>query len=374
MPQLEEIAEIVVRGQRYRDWTTVEVSRSYDDYMATTFSLSVVEGSDGPGDWGALKLKPGDSCAIYLAGIKAVDGFINLRQAGYNARSHGVQVAGRSKYQDAVDCSVVAKTGQFKGYNYEQIVRSVLQPFGIQFKLEAQPENGGKLGTVNVQFGETVHQFIERLTRMVNLHLMDDADGNLIATKASGGPVAELAEGRNIKVARCTINDTELYKQTTAVQQQTGSDQIWGEDARNSAATATNPLVDRYRPNKFLAEEPGDKEAMRRRVEREIDEQIGTMVDCQITVQGWLQDNRTLWLNRVGKLIAVKSPMLFPGKNGTQLLGIRAASCTQDSDGGTQTTLSLVLPQALGATANPTPGSGSSNPFNTFPGPASAEL
>ena len=124
---------------------------------------------------------------------------------------HGVTVAGRSKLGDIVDSSVVAKNGEFKNYNYEQIVRSVLKPFGIKLKLEAQPEGGGKLPTVNIQFGETVFQLVERLTRMVNLHLMDDEDGNLVATKAQGGSVAELVEGKNIKAANATLSDPQRF-------------------------------------------------------------------------------------------------------------------------------------------------------------------
>ena len=366
MANSEEIAEIVVRGQKFRDWTSVEVSRSMDDFTATYFSLGIAESSETAGGWPALKLKPGDPCVINLAGKKATDGFINVRQAAYNARAHGVTVAGRSKLGDIVDSSVVAKNGEFKNYNYEQIVRSVLNPFGIKLKLEAQPEGGGKLPTVNIQFGETVHQLVERLTRMVNLHLMDDEDGNLVATKAQGGSVAELVEGKNIKAANATLSDHNVFSPNVGVQQQTGNDKVWGDEARNSSATVENPSVQRYRPNKFLTEEPGDKDAMKRRVQREVDAQIGDSLIGTIVVQGWLQDNRTLWLNRVGKLIVVKSPMLFPGKNGSQLVGVKAVSCGQD-ESGTISTISICLPQALGATANPMPDTSSSNPFTPQP-------
>ena len=347
MARPEEIAEITVNGQIYRDWTNVEVSRDAN-HGATTFSLGIAEASSSPGGWAALKLKPQDQCIIKLAGKKVITGFIDIRQAAYSSRQHGVTVVGRSKGGDTVDSSVVAKSGEFKGYGYEQVIQSVLKPFGIKLKLEAQPESG-KFSRVDIQFGERVFDLIARLTRMANLHLVDDNDGNLVAFRAKRESIFGLEEGRNIKQASCVIRSDFLHTPTVAVQQQTGNDKVWGEEARNSSASVENKAINRYRPDIFLAEQPGDREALKARVKREVDEQIGSQIDCTVVVQGWLMDDSTLWLDRVGRGVIVKSPMLFPGKNGAQILAIKGVSCTQDSEGGTLTTLKLCDPGHLGA-------------------------
>ncbi|RAI24831.1 phage baseplate assembly protein, partial [Rhodoplanes serenus] len=78
-----------------------------------------------------LQFKPGDACTIYLAGQLAVTGYITMRQAAYDAESHGVQLTGKGKTWDIASSSVETEDGKFDGYPWEAIARNLIAPFGI---------------------------------------------------------------------------------------------------------------------------------------------------------------------------------------------------------------------------------------------------
>jgi prophage tail gpP-like protein len=341
MPKAEETATIVVNGQRYRDWKTVVVERTHlEPVMTATFSVAEV--SSVTSGWAAQKIKIGTPCQVLLAGRKVIDGMVSVRQSAYDPANHGLQVTVCSKTIDAVLASIDAKTGQFKKYPLSAIANSVLSPFGISFEIQGSPEGADKIfDRVNIQVGETPWHLIERLARMRNLFLMPNNDGTgLVAHRAGSDPVvAQLQEGRNIKSAQCVLRDDFAMNKIGVSGQKKGSDDEWGDDARVSA-TAMNPGVTHNRPLTLVAEEPGDKQDMQMRADREMAENVATTVDCSVMVKGWQCDDGSLWIEHVGKQVSIYSPMLFPTDSMT--LYVRSVRHSQ-GESGTETAISLCL-------------------------------
>ena len=79
------------------------------------------------------------------------------------------------------------------------------------------------------------------------------------------------------------------------------------------------------------------------RAEYEKLERDGTLVECHVTVQGWLRDGTNLW--EPGDLVLVFSPMAMLNP---MVLGIQSVIYSQDQR-GTLSELELVLPQRLKA-------------------------
>lgn len=358
MPKAEEYAEIVVDGQRYRDWKTVTVERTHGDpTMHATFSA--VEVGSFEKQWSSQRLKLGQKASVTLAGKTVIQGVIELRQGAYDGGQHGLQIGIVSETTDAVVASVDAKSGQFKNYPLSAIANAVLQPFGIKFELRGSPAGADKpFDRVNIQVGESPWQLIERLARMRNVFLMTNENGTgLVGHRGSDqGSVAELREGGNIKYAQCVLRDDYALNKISVHGQKKGSDDEYGDDLRVSA-TANNPDVKRNRPLIIMAEEPGDKDDMRMRADREMAENTATTVDCTVGVKGWLCDDGSIWTDHVGKQVTVYSPMLFP--TDTMTLAVRSVRCSQDDSGGTATAISLCLPAALGGPVGVGTGPGS---------------
>jgi prophage tail gpP-like protein len=348
MPNPLEICEVACGGARYRDWTHVNVQRRFGDW-ASSFNLAVVEMSGRAGGWAGIKLKPGDQVTITLAGTQVINGFIEVRQAVVNARSHGVQVQGRSRTGDLVSSSAIIKPGHFKDQTFEAIAKRAIQPFGINMTLKNLPEGASRpFKMAQVFHGETVFQFLERLARQRGIIMTDDPNGNLIGggLDPSAGSAATLEEGRNIVDARALIRDDIVASKIEGYGQNSGSDSMWGAEASQIKATADNPTMGRYKPLLILAEDPLTKRDLQDRVDREQAQRIGTAVQCSVTVQGWHKPGGGLW--REGEVLTVKAPSLFPNPGGMQSLAVEQVTYAQDPTGGTTTTLDMVLPQALG--------------------------
>jgi prophage tail gpP-like protein len=366
MPKASEVAEISAAGTRYRTWKEVEVNRDYRQVVSEV-RLTASEISKGASSWGNLRLKPGDPVEASLAGRKVAKGKVSVRQVGYDKDNHAVRFVVQSKVADLINGTVEAKPGEYKKQTIQQIGNAVLAPLGVGFRISGALAGADKIfPRVNVQIGESPFDLIERLCRMRNLHLIDDAEGNLLATRGNGGVVADLREGRNIKSAEMVWREDQAVGQITALGDHPGTDQSWGDDARGHSATATNSSYSGgHRALHLVAEHPGDTKDMQMRADHEVDANIGGMLTADITVYGWLRPDGTLWIEHVGEYVNVYSPMLFPQDR--MKLGIQGVTHRQNDKVGTETTLHLVLPRALGSADKIESNGGPSSPDAATP-------
>ena len=87
---------------------------------------------------------------------------------------------------------------------------------------------------------------------------------------------------------------------------------------------------------------PGDRADARRRALRENGVLLATQVAVTILVQGGQTDNGSLWLEHIGDVVSVYSPMAFTDDRLN--LAIQEVTSTQRPS-GTESTLTLVLPE-----------------------------
>jgi prophage tail gpP-like protein len=345
MPKPDEICVVNAGGTLYRSWKEVEVERVYPKPVSEC-RLVVAEIGDFKQGWKSLRLKPGDPASITLAGQLAVTGAVAVRQVGYDADNHAVRFVIQSKAADIANGTVDVPPGQFKNYNLSQLANAALAKYSVTFSLRGAVDGADKpFPRVSVNIGESPLQFIARLCSMRNVHIVDDANGNIVGTRGQDGVIAELQEGRNILSAEMIWRHDFAVDRIKTTGDTPGNDNTWGDDARANAAQATNPHFNRSRPLEIVAPHPGDKKDMQMLANHEVDLNVATMFSANVTLRGWSRDNGSLWLNSVGELVSVYSPMLFPQETAT--LGIQGVTQRQ-GQGGTTTTLSLVLPRALG--------------------------
>ena len=346
-PKRSEICEVKVKGSTFSAWKQIDVEFCIDaEPLVAQATLVVAEVGDFK-SWSTLRLKPGDPATVWLAGRKAIDGVVMARQVAYDPNSHDVRIIIQTRLGNAVVSSV--KPEQMKNVTLTQAANRILQPSDIKFSLSGNPKNADKIfRSIITHVGETQLEAVARLCKMRNIHLMDDRSGNLVGVRNDGSEksVGELREGRNI------LNAAMVWRWDTAIDliksngQEPGHNGKSGDPVRNPAAQTKNPNYNGQRVVSFLAEHPGDKQDMQMRADHEVDLNVATMFDAQITVQGWLRNNGRLWLEEVRSFIDVYSPMMFPSNRET--LGIYKANCRQGENTGTTTQLGLCLTNWLG--------------------------
>lgn len=340
MPKAAEIAVLSVNGTKFSAWTDFWLRRDYMG-VASTFQFSATEAIDANTQFQNWRIQPGDQCTITLAGILALTGHIDVRQGSYNKNEHGVLFAGRSKTADAVDSSANVKGSQFKGYTFQQIASAILQPTGVNLTISGSPPGLDQpFDNFSIRLGETAFMAVERLARLRNLRLTDDANGNMVASysgsnQASG---AQLVEGRNILQARATIDVSNSYRDTNVRAQGQGSDSNFATN--DVSARSTNSNVRATRSKIILLEEPGSAQDVQQRVEHELAFQGTAEIDCSIVVQGWQASDGELW--DVNKTYTVNSPMLDLNR------ALKSKSVVYaQNEGGTITTIDLCTPESL---------------------------
>ena len=149
---------------------------------------------------------------------------------------------------------------------------------------------------------------------MRNLFLIDDAKGTLMATQGVGGMAATLIEGQNIEAARLTLRNDEYGNPVRSLGAQPAGSQTTIDDnaARSSAATVTAPNMAAKTPVTVVMPQPGDDQDAAMYAARVARVAAGTYIDGEITVPGSFLDNGDLWINHVGDLVSIQSPMLVP--------------------------------------------------------------
>lgn len=350
MPKRSEVAEIVVAGKRYSHWTTVSVTRAGNDPFPKAV-FTVAAPAEAAPNWSKLKLAIGDKCEVYLAGRKVIeDGRIIGRQPAFDATQHALQLSVSTNATVVDRATVDHERGEYKKSNLTQIANALLKPYGKTFTTKGDTEGMDKpFDRFNVQCGETVYSAICRLCRMRNVYLLADEAGNFVGyrLKDKPGSNAELAEGKNILSASANFDYTGALNKIDVIGQRPGNDQYFGDDARTQVGTVKNPAIKQHAPLSIIAEQPGDAADMRMRAQHENGFLLAEQVQVQIVVQGWLKDERRLWLEMIGEPVSINSPMLFTDDR--MSLAIQAVTSTQGPQ-GTLSELTLVLPQAFNGT------------------------
>ena len=359
MPNPDEVATIVVQGRRFDNWESVWVqhrwTENYPEFRFSTADIAEVPGEPPPSNWQLLQIKPGDAAAVYLGPNLAVAGVIYARQTAYDKDNKGVMLQGVGVQFYAARASVIHRTGNFDKKTLLQVAQEVAAPTGVAFlpigNLDSTP-----FKQLQVQIGEPIGHFIERIARPRGAVLGSDHHGNLllIGTQNISSPSAELVEGVNILKCQALISEAEIYSRYLVHGQTGASDDQNGAAASEQDAQAMGWLK-RYSPILTPAEQPvWSKAELQTRAQNEARWSRATLIQVHITVQGWMMPGQLmkgaapfprsheLW--QAGALVSVYSPMAMLD----MYMAIKTVTFTQDRNSGTLTELELVMPWALG--------------------------
>lgn len=327
---------LLVDGVRHSGWKSVSINRSIET-VAGTFNLVLTE--RWPGQEAARPVMPGRPCQVLIGSDKVMTGYVDDTNPKYDKNSHTVQVTGRCKTGDPVDCSAIYRSGQWRGVRLETIAKDLLAPFNIQVKVE---ENTGRaFGSYSIEEGETAFECIERAARQRAVLLISDADGNLVITTASEtmtGIVIE--EGKNIESAEAAISWKDRYSKIIVKGQGKPTDSDFGERSTRGKGIANDESINRYRPLIIIAEDSGDGITLAERAAWERNSRRGKGNRATITVSGW-RINDKLW--QPNMLVSVTSPRLWLDDEPMLIAGCQY----QLSGAGSTTVLSLAMPEAF---------------------------
>lgn len=278
--------QLKINGKLFGGWTEAAITRGIDQ-LAGTFDIKVTDRWENQ-QW---SISPFDSCQVLWSGKTVITGYVDSVSISYDAGSHEITIAGRSKTADLVDCS--AASSQYKNQSLSQIAAALCQPFGIDVKTEASA--GGAFLSYKPDEGVQVFEALEKLAGLRGLLLMDNAAGDLVITQAGTDRISTaLKMPGNIKSGSGNFNVKDRFSVYTVKGQQKGGDQISPEFAAHNKASITDTNVTRYRPTILQAEDQADLSTVKKRAQWESNIRFGLSQSFRYTVQGWEHKNG-LW-------------------------------------------------------------------------------
>ncbi|MFO6448904.1 phage baseplate assembly protein [Erythrobacter sp. NE805] len=341
----DHVVELQLGGIAYSGWTTVEIERGIDQ-MTGTFSLRLAaKERTGAEDW---PIRQGAECRVVLASVPLITGYIDSLTRFVGPDERGIDVRGRDRTADLVDCSAIHKPGSWRNRKLEQIAAELVKPFGIP--IEIAGETGAAFSKFALQQGETVFAAIERMCRYRGLVAWSAGDGVLrIGNPDSNASIGRLAEGDNVISANLTSTTSDRFSDYIVKGQAAGSDQRNGASVAQVKGEAKDAAVARYRPLLIIGEEQSDPASLKKRAQWEAAVRSGRSQQAQITVPGWL--------NAEGKPFAhgMRATCDVPSAGLSGSLLIERLRFSRDAEGGTVTTFELVPPEAWTQLAEPEP-------------------
>lgn len=330
--------ELLVDGVAYGGWKSASITRAMDA-ASGTFNLAVTDRwTEGEEPW---PIEPGDACEIRLDGETILAGFVDLIRPSFSATGRAIQVQGRDRSSDMVDCSAVHTPDQWTNIGLLELANILAGPFGIT--VQADADLGSPIDLVKLQHGETAFEAINRHAKMRRVLLMPDGKGGLLLTRtASRQAAVPLIQGRNILEASGTIDWSDRYSDYIVKGQAGYREETSGEDEAHAVAQTKDAYMTRYRPLIVVNDTETNGANAAERAAWEANTRIGKSAQAQITVQGWRQEpGGALW--QPNMRVTVQAPWLTLA--GEML--IRQVTFDKDQTGGTRTRLDIVSPQAF---------------------------
>lgn len=289
-------ARLVVDGKSHEGWESIRITRGIER-GAGDFSLTVSE--RWPGKTDAVTIKLGQSCEVYDDSDILITGYVDSISGDCDATSKTLGFSGRSKSADAVDCSIVHKSGQWIGRTVTQIASEIAAPVGL--KVKALADVGDPFPDFQIQQGETIFATIEKLCRMRGLLASDDERGNITLIRSGADRAATSLYARsgddktNILRRSYDFNARDRFSDYIVKGQAVGTDDFSGSNVSAPTATTKDPAVKRYRPTIIIAEQAAVTGSMSDRGIWERATRAGRSIQANFTVQGWRQGDGSLW-------------------------------------------------------------------------------
>lgn len=280
-----------VDGRILSGWTEIAVTRGIEQ-MPSTFSIAATDNT--PLASVARSVQEGMACTVSLGGDLVVTGYVDTVITSTQPGTHAVQIQGRGKCQDLVDCAAEWPSCQISGANALEIAQKLAQPYGIKVTCLDAP--GEVVPQFNISLGETPADVLEQITRFAGLLYYEGSDGNLILSQAGSGDAGSgFVEGQNVQAASLMRSKAERYSEYVCSLLAVNDSGVLSNDTL-FFATEKDPNVGRHRRMYIIADNlMGSRVLAAQRALWEAVRRNGRGSQASLTVDSWRDAKGKLW-------------------------------------------------------------------------------
>ena len=295
---------LLVNGQEYGGWKSISFTAGIER-VARDFTLAVTD--KWPGQNVAHRIKPFDSCEVYIDQDKVLTGLVDATPISYDASGVAVGVQGRSKTGEIVDCSAINSPGQWKGQKIERITADLVKAYGID--VICNVDTGDVIADHQIQQGETIFESIDRLLSLRNLLVTDDEFGRIVFLKPGAfKATSRLMLGENILTASAGFDFKQRFSEYRTKGRRSGTVKDSDAKALSQQASALDPNILRKRVLLVIQSGQCDASNLKLLAEYERAHRMAKSLATTYSVQGWRQADGSLW--KPNMTVQVVDPVL----------------------------------------------------------------
>lgn len=295
-----DIATLRINSVNYKGWKGFSISKSIET-IANAFTLSVTDNWNGE----IWPIKPGDLCEVFLSDELLITGYVDEVHTSVSKDDRTIEVTGRDKTSDLVDCSIDGIGPQFSGLKFEKLCEKLCAAFGIV--VENLADTGAVIPMVRASVGETCFEILEKRARQKGLLLTSSPDGKLrISEPGKTYAVSGLEQGENILSCSSNFSQKDRFS-SYKIKAQNGFDEN-GTGGFQTIGRATDPNIPRYRPLVISAENAMTNSEAKKRAEYEAITRAARAVKVSVTVPGFRQRDNSFW--KENQIIKTNAPSI----------------------------------------------------------------
>jgi len=285
-----------IAGKELSGWESVRVTRGIER-MPSDFELSLTDyfPADGP-----QIVNPGDPCEVYLGEDKVITGYVDRWNASIGSSEHAIQVTGRGKCQDLVDCSADYEKNVINGVTALTLSQKLASVYGINVTTDVNDYQTVPQFTIN--WGESAQEVIERVCRWAGVLYYDLPDGGLFLTRVSTKTaMSGVDQGVNIQQADYSASVDQRFSEYVGVS--LGISPAYSLTANSSydrvlLATANDPEMENLRGRKHITIVEStliQKNLAQTAITWEMNRRYGRSKVLKVRVDSWRDIDGILW-------------------------------------------------------------------------------
>ena len=330
---------LIVGGLRLSGWNSVRVTLGIER-CPNDFELTMTERFSGELSEVIASVNPGDSCDVFLGADQVISGFVDRFNPAITSSSHSIQVSGRGRCADLVDCAAEWPGGQISASSALGVAQKLCEPYNLSASCLSDP--GPAIPRLILNQGETAFEIIERVCRYAALLAYEGFDGNLVLNRVGTEKAASgFKEGVNVQSASIAYTCDQQFSEYMVVRMAMDVLHDLG-DSGNLVETVMNPNIKRHRRRIIVAEggDPGS-EIAKQRAQWECSRRFGRAAQLRLTTDGWRDSDGVLYTPNT--LVDLELPTL---KAPSKTWLISEVTYRKD-EYGTQCDLVIMAPEAF---------------------------
>ncbi len=300
----EDQVSLLINGKRIMGWDSIRITRGIERFPSD-FELSLMDYYPSTDE--QQLVKAGDPCEVLIGEDKVITGYIDSWNPAINKSQHQVNVSGRGKCQDLVDCSAKWTNNVISQSNALQIAQKLASWYGISVSSDiGQLQN---IPQFTLNWGESSQQVIERTSRWSALLYYELPDGNLFLTRA-GTDIATSGVSQGVNIEEANYSDSMANRFSDYVGVSLSISPMGGDYTSVQNAFARDPEAEKMRYRNSISIIESTLITAKREQESivwEMNRRYGRSKELRVVIDSWRDADNQLW--QINTLIPINIPV-----------------------------------------------------------------